>query len=122
MKYEIYKNNILIADNAKLYKNFVCKVKGLMFSKPLRKGRGIILEAEKEGILDTTIHMLFVFFPIDIIWLNSNKEVVDIKRSILPFIPWISPKKASKYVIELAKGASKSIRIGDILNFKAITC
>ncbi len=117
MNYEIHNQNIVLADNAKHHKDFFFKARGLMFRKPLRKGQAMILESTNEGILDTTIHMLFVFYPIDVIWLNSNKEVVDIKKSVIPFIPWLSPKAAAKYVIELRKGTAKHVNIGDILKF-----
>lgn len=119
-KYEILKGNILIADRAKLYKDFFFKAKGLMFSTPLRRGRGIILEASEEGIFETTIHMLFVFFPIDVVWLDSNKTVVDVKRSVMPFVPWLSPCKPAKYVVEIKRGASKSICVGDRLEFREV--
>jgi len=118
--YEIRKNNLVLADDVKHYKNFIFKVKGLMFSKPLRKGQGILFSSREEGIIETTIHMLFVFFPIDIIWLNSKKEVVDFKKNVIPFIPWLSPCKASKYVLELPKNSIKHVQIGDQLNFKRI--
>lgn len=118
--YEIINKNIVIADKVKYYKNFVCKAKGLMFSRPLKRGQALILEANNEGILDTTIHMLFVFFSIDVIWLNSNKEVVDIKRDVKSFSPWITPNKAAKYIIELPKNASKHIKIGDKIDIKEI--
>ncbi len=117
MPLEILNKNVVIADKVKHYKNFFFKAKGLMFTRPLRKGQAIVLEAMDEGVLETTIHMLFVFYPIDIVWLNSNKEVVDLKESVLPFIPWIAPRRAAKYVIELKKGAAKHIRIGDRLDF-----
>lgn len=114
---KILNKNIIIADKVKYYNSFFSKAKGLMFTKPLKKRQAIVLEAKKEGISETTIHMLFVFYSIDIIWLNSNKEVVEIKESASPFIPWIAPKKAAKYIIELKKGAARQIKLGDNLDF-----
>lgn len=116
--YELISNNILIADKVRYYKNFVCKAKGLMFSKPLRRGEALVLEADKEGILETTIHMLFVFFCIDVLWLNKDKQVVDIKENVKAFTPWIMPCKEAKYIIELPKNTAKHINIGDRIELR----
>ena len=116
--YELINNNILIADKVKYSKNFVSKARGLMFSKPLRKGQALVLEANNEGILDTTIHMLFVFFCIDVLWLNKDKEVVDIRENIKAFTPWIMPGKEAKYIIELPKNTAKHIKIGDRIELR----
>ena len=118
MIFDIFKDNIVIADKALYKKNVMFKVRGLMFSKPLKEGEAIILESKDEGILETTLHMLFVFYPIDIIWLNKKLEIVDIKKKVLPFKPWIVPKNPAKFVVEMKAGAAKTLKIGDVLKFK----
>jgi len=118
--FEIIKDNIILADKAKLYEKFFFKARGLMFSMPLKKGKAIILEAEEEGILSTTIHMLFVFFPIDVVWVNIEKKVVDIKKNVMPFTPWLCPKNPAKYVIELPRNTIKHVKIGDALLFNEL--
>lgn len=118
--FEIIKDNIILADKAKLYEKFFFKARGLMFTMPLKKGRAIILEADEEGVLSTTIHMIFVFFPIDVIWLNIEKKVVDVKRDVLPFSPWLSPRDPAKYVVELPSSSAKHVKIGDFLKFNEI--
>ncbi|MBT4334712.1 DUF192 domain-containing protein [archaeon] len=118
MIFDIFKGNVIIADKALYKKNVLFKVKGLMFSKPLKSGEAIILEAKEEGIIETTLHMLFVFYPIDILWLNKKLEIVDIKRKVLPFKPWIVPKSPAKFVVEMKSGAAKTLKIGDVLKFK----
>lgn len=117
MKVEIHKGNLIVANNAKLCKNFFFKARGLMFTKPLSNGSALILESPTEGILDTSIHMMFVFYPLNIVWLNSNKEVVDIQRKVRPFKLWLSPKKPAKYVLELPC-STNCIKLGDKLEFK----
>ncbi len=116
MGVQIIKGKIIIINKAIIYKNFFLKAKGLMFSKKLKNDSAIILESFAEGILNTSIHMFFVFYPINVIWLNSKFEVVDIKRA-KPFISLLSPKKPAKYIIELTKDI-KDIKIGDKLIFK----
>jgi uncharacterized membrane protein (UPF0127 family) len=115
---EILNGNIILASKAKYLEHFLPKLKGLMFTLPLRKGKGIILVAPGEGILETMIHMLFVFYPLDIVWLDSNYEVVDFRKMIMPFTPFVAPNKPAKYVLELSHGSIKHIKIGDKLMFK----
>ena len=83
-----------------------------MFSK--RKNNTLMFINKNER--NTPIHMFFVFFPIDIFWLNKNKEVVYVKRNARPFT-LINPKVKSKYVIETPVNSNKNIRIKDQLNF-----
>lgn len=114
---EILHNNVILADNVRHYKDIFSKSKGLRFAKPLRKGQAIILEAVKESTMETTIDMFFVFFPIDVLWLNREKEVVDLKRSVKPFTPMVIPRKPAKYVIELKAGITNNIKLGDRIEF-----
>ena len=83
-----------------------------MFSK---KSKQILVFINKKEV-NTPIHMLFVFYPIDVIWLNSKKEVVRIKRNLRPFT-FINPKVKSKYILEVPNNYSKNIKIKDILEF-----
>ncbi len=62
--------------------------------------------------------MCFVFFPIDVIYLDKNKKVIEMKQN---FKPWTfyNPRKKSKYIIELPRGAIKksNTAIGDTILF-----
>lgn len=92
----ITKNQIL-TKNFKLCRGFLCRAKGLMFSKP----KVLIFIFNKEKRI--SLHMFFVFFPIDVIFLNKNKEIIEIKRNFKPFTFYKGKNKA-KYVIELPLG------------------
>ena len=58
--------------------------------------------------------MFFVFYAIDVIWLDKNFKVVDLK-TLHPFSVY-NPKRKAKYVIELRKGIIK--RSGTKVNDK----
>ena len=80
------------------------------FTKPL------IFIFNKEKFIP--LHMHLVFFPIDVLWLDRNKRVVELKRDFRPFRMY-SPSKKAQYVIELKKGtidASKTSN-GDLISF-----
>ena len=65
--------------------------------------------------------MLFVFYPIDVIFLDGKKKVVDLKENFRPWTFYKS-KRPAKYVIECPKGTIKKTRtkIKDWLNFYPI--
>ena len=86
----------LLAKDAKVCKSIFSRTMGLMFSKP----RPLIFIFEKEKIIP--LHMLFVFYPIDALFLDKNKIVVEIKEKFMPFTLY-NPKKKSKYILELPK-------------------
>ena len=62
-------------------------------------------------------HMFFVFFKIDMIWLDKNKNVVDIKKNIKPFTPFIFSTKKAKFIIEIPSSQNAEIKIGENFNF-----
>lgn len=65
---------------------------GLMFSYP----KNIIFESH--GMAD--LHMLFVFFPIDAVFVKNNKVVL--KKRCYPFQPFVSGCRCD-YVIEICR-------------------
>ncbi len=105
--------NCQIASQSKTYKTVLSLARGLMFRKPLQDSEALILDMG--GETSGSIHTFFVFFPIDVIWINRNLEVVDLQENVKPFVPWLYPKKRSRYVIELPKGAIKisGTEVGD---------
>ena len=109
MFYKIYLGDNLISEKSKLCNNFFSKALGFMFNFS-RKYDSIILNSK-----NTSVHMLFVFFPLQIAWLNSELEIVDIKNAY-PFMPIVSSKKTSSYVLELKQ--KKNIKVGDKIRVK----
>ena len=87
--------------NFKKYKliycnNFFSRLRGLMFSRK----KNLVFVLDKESRINATIHMFFVFFSIDVYWLDKNKNIVDYRKNIKPFTIAI-PKKKAKYIVEL---------------------
>ena len=52
---------------------------------------------------------MFVFYPIDVIFVNKRKLVVDVKENLRPFDTYASEKKAL-YAIELPAGTVRSTK------------
>lgn len=92
---------------------------GLMFKKNLDKNSGMLFIFEKEG--HYSFWMKNTFIPLDIIWINENKEVVFISKNNNPCFegrcPLINPGKTASYVLEINGGMAE--RIGLVVGKKA---
>jgi len=109
--------NVIVADKIRVYTDIFHKTRGLMFSRPLKKNEAVILKSREESKFETSIHMFFVFFTIDVVWVNDKKEVVDVKNNIKSFTPLIIPRNPARYIIELPKGSGRHFKIGNKVNF-----
>ena len=106
--------NAALSDNYDLCETILSKLIGLMFSTNRKKS--LVFAFKKEILI--SLHMFFVFYPIDVLFLNKNKIVVDKKENFRPFTFYKSVKKAM-YVIEMPEGIIKKTRtgIGDKIEF-----
>ncbi len=104
----------IVAENADICKNIIAKSLGLMFKL---KPKPLIFIFKKEKIIP--LHMLFVFYPIDVLFLNKNKVVVEMKEHLRPF-SYYSPKNKAQYIIELPKGTIKKTKtaLGNKIQFQ----
>ena len=106
--------NRTISANAKILVNNLSKFIGLMLSK--RQNKALIFKFNKEKSI--SLHMFFVFYPIDVLFLDKNKVVVDKKENFKPFRFYKSKGKAM-YAIELNQGIIRKTKteIGDTIGF-----
>jgi uncharacterized protein len=104
-----------------LRSKFLCRTKivkgiaahiGLMLRRQLKKGDTLTLELPKRRV---EIHTFFVFFPIDIFFLDENFKVIE--KATMETWKVYYPKKPAKYLLEANKGELK-IALGDKLDFK----
>lgn len=100
---------------------------GLMEHDELPEGRGMLFVFEKSK--QVSFWMKNVEFPIDIVWLDSDKRIVHIEKEVPPCpaeqksCPSYSPNTDAKYVIELPAGFSNdnNLKIGDISEFVGVS-
>lgn len=104
-------SNSIISKKEKFCNNIFSQTQGLMFSKK----RTLIFSWKKEKL--QPIHMFFVFFPIDLIYLNKNKQIIEIKKSLPPFSIYY-PKHPAKYLIESPAKTKNKFKLGDKIKFK----
>jgi uncharacterized protein len=90
--------------------------RGLMFRRGLGEDEVYLFVEGREGVAQTTIHMLFVFFPIAVVWLDRRRRVVD-KVLARPFRPLYAPRRAAQYYVEGHPALLESVNEGDELEF-----
>ena len=95
---------------------FLTRGLGLMFRPPVREDEAYIFDQGRESRSLTTIHMLFVFFPLAVIWLDDGKRVVD-QVLAKPFYPYYAPAQPAQFYLECHPSALRKVRIGDQLHF-----
>jgi uncharacterized membrane protein (UPF0127 family) len=92
--------------------------RGLMLrrKKAVEEGRVFLFVERRESVAQATIHMLFVFFPIAVVWLDAHKQVVD-KALARPFRPYYAPRQPAQYYVEGHPTLLGQVSPGDRLEF-----
>jgi uncharacterized membrane protein (UPF0127 family) len=106
----IYCNEKLLTEKSK----YINPLIGLMFARKLKYKEAAILDVSNYP--STVIHMAFVFQNLDVVCLNKNMKVIDVRKNIKPFSKLIYPVEKSYYYVESLPN-SFDVKIGDILNF-----
>ena len=107
--------NTVLCSRKRFLKTTTAKAIGLMFSKKI-VDTGLIFVFDKP--IKTELHMFFVFFPIDVLFLDDSRKVIEIKENFKPFTVYF-PKNKFSYVIELPYGVIKKSKtqIKDKISF-----
>jgi uncharacterized membrane protein (UPF0127 family) len=97
--------------------------RGMMFRNELPRGRGMLFIHSKPG--PYTYFMYNVRIPLDIVWMDTNRRVLEIAANVPPCktnasaCPTYGGRYASQYVLELGAGeaARNGVKVGDTLTF-----
>jgi uncharacterized membrane protein (UPF0127 family) len=115
MKNKMLKNNIL------MYHNKIVASKIVYCDSFIRQGTGLIFRT-KSSVENTAwvfrfknprkvaVTMFFVFFPIDIVFLDRNNCIVELKENLKPFRNYTCKEKIYSFV-ELKQGIIKKYSI-----------
>ena len=106
----VSKNKVL-ADKYLVANSLFKQVLGLMFRK---QKVSLLFNFSMEN--NRSFHTCFMKYSIDVLFLDSDKKVAKIVRSVKPWKLSITGR--AKYVIELPSGKSLNTKIGDKINFK----
>jgi uncharacterized protein len=97
------------------------RARGLMFREYLAPDRGMLFIYPDEGV--HYFWMKNTLIPLDMVWINGNREVISISKDAQPCqtsqCPSIGPGQKVQYVLELNGGTSDEIglAIGDKITF-----
>ncbi|MDD5668626.1 MAG: DUF192 domain-containing protein [Candidatus Omnitrophica bacterium] len=97
------------------------RAEGLMFKESLSENEGMFFVFERADVY--SFWMKNMKFPLDLIWINTDKKIVDITRNAPPCendpCPVFSPDQKIKYVLEVQAGFADKfkLRVGD-----SVTC
>ncbi len=105
-----------IAKSVEFAKTRLQQTLGLMFRKGIPPDYSMIFILKKPSSIN--IHMLFVLFPIDVIFLDEKKKI----SGLANLAPWIGFKamKNIKYVLEMKAGTIEkyNLSIGGQMEFE----
>ena len=105
----------VIAEKTIVCSSFLSKAMGLRFRSVSNDEAYVFPFKNPVRVL---MDMWFVFSPLDVVFLDERKKVIEIKENFLPFSTYHSREKAS-FVVELKEGRvkEKNLKVKDLLEF-----
>jgi uncharacterized membrane protein (UPF0127 family) len=103
--------DLLVASAVKDAHGIFSRTRGLMFRRSLGPGEG--LDIRPCG----SIHMMFMFFPIDAVFYDREFRVTKVSRNLRPWIGLAFGGQGARGVVELPVGAAAGVEKGDVIEF-----
>jgi uncharacterized protein len=99
----------VVCERCLLAETALTRMKGLLGRRELRRNEGILLRPS------SSVHMFFMRFPIDAVFLDKELRIVKVTAGLKPWRT--SGARGSKSVLELAAGeaARRGLSVGDRL-------
>ena len=98
--------------------SFLCRLRGLMFRSRLEPDDGLLLvQGKRDSRIESSIHMLFVPFDLNVVWINTAMTVVDkvIAKAWRP--AYVSAAPAC-FILEIHPERWSDYQIGDKVEFR----
>jgi uncharacterized membrane protein (UPF0127 family) len=96
--------------------SFLSKLRGYTFRRSLNMDEGRLLVEHRDSRVDTSIHMMFVWTDLAVVWIDSTNKVVDtvLAKSWRPFYASAEP---ARYILEIHPARFGEFKAGDIVEF-----
>ena len=111
MKYKIIqeKSGDVIVDEAQVAVTFVSRLMGLMFKKGMKENSALIFYK------CPSIHMFFMFFAIDIVFLDKYDQILRICNCLKPWRAVLCSEAATTIEFPAQKASQNALKVGDKL-------
>jgi uncharacterized membrane protein (UPF0127 family) len=107
----------VLLERARWCDTFGRKLRGLTFRRSLPPGGGLVLVERSDGRAATSIHMMFVFFDLGVLWADGQGRVVD-KRRARPWRLSYVPQAPARYVVEGDPAILDQVQVGESIRFE----
>lgn len=104
----------VVCRDCALADSVLTRLKGLLGRRGLGPGEGLLLRPAN------SVHTAFMRFPIDVVFLGRDLEVLDVRESVLPWR--MAAQRGARAVLELGAGeaARRSITLADTLRVRDV--
>jgi uncharacterized membrane protein (UPF0127 family) len=102
----------VVAGDASVARCVAARTRGLMFRGRLAEGEALVIDP------CSSIHMMWMRFPIDAVFYNRDGVVTKVARNVKPWIGFAMGGKGARSVIEMRVGDSAGIEPGHRLRIE----
>ncbi len=102
----------VLAANARVARGVVSRTKGLMFRRSLADGEALVIDP------CSSIHMMWMFMPIDAVFYSREGVVTKVARNVKPWIGLSMGGEGARSVIEMRVGDADGVETGHKLRFE----
>jgi hypothetical protein len=99
--------------------SFLCRARGLTFRRHLPPQESLVLVYGRDSKSLSSIHMMFCFIDLAVVWINSSMQVVDVKLARKWRLSYV-PQNPACYVLEMNTTRLDDFQIGDKVSFSEI--
>jgi uncharacterized protein len=105
---------VVVCDRCEIADRTLTRMRGLLGRKGLEPGGGMLLTPEP------SVHMFFMRFPIDAVFLDREHRVVGVRHDLRPWR--VAGARGAYATLELPAGAASAAGIdtGDVLTFEGL--
>jgi uncharacterized membrane protein (UPF0127 family) len=97
----------ILCERCEVPKSSFARMRGLLGRDGLEPGTGMLIDAAP------SVHMFFMRFPIDVVFLDRERKVVGVRHGLRPWR--VAGARRAVAALELPAGAANRIKEGDVL-------
>jgi uncharacterized membrane protein (UPF0127 family) len=100
-----------VAEHGIWARSLWARMRGLMFRRSIGRGEALVIRP------CSSIHMMFMRFPIDAVFFDGEGRVTRVARGVRPWVGLAFGGRGAKGVIELPAGSAENVEPGHQLEF-----